>query len=212
MEDPWAHLGAGTDVATVDPQIVQGGGGAPPGIRRGRVRSAATQAVRFLGRVMHFQRDTWVGTPRRCLYDGIFRRRVDLSVVIKTPGLLRACGFHRLICLRIPPGTPRISIRTMPATMLASATLISACTSAASLSSSGRTARVGLAISSRAIRGERAKGASPVRLVVRAAAEDDVLKVRSIPSPRAMRSTHVSTFRSILSNPVTPTFRPEIPP
>ena len=51
------------------------------------------------------------------------------------------------------------------------------------LSSSGRTARVGLAISSRAIRGERAKGASPVRLVVRAAAEDDVLKVRSIPSP-----------------------------
>ena len=70
----------------------------------------------------------------------------------------------------------------MPAMMLASATLISACTSAASLSSSGRTARVGLATSSRAIRGERAKGASPARLVVRAAAEDDVFKVRSIPS------------------------------
>ena len=55
VEDPWAHLGAGTDVATVDPQRAEGGGGARPGIiRRGRVRSAATQAVRFLGRVMHF--------------------------------------------------------------------------------------------------------------------------------------------------------------
>jgi hypothetical protein len=70
----------------------------------------------------------------------------------------------------------------MPATMLTSATLTSGCISAASLSSSGRTARVGLAISSRAIRGERVKGASPARLVVRAAAEDDVFKVRSIPS------------------------------
>ena len=110
--------------------------------------------------------------------------RVDCRLLFtKTPGLLGACVFpYRLICLRIPPGTPRISIRTMPATMLISATLTSACISAASLSSSGRTARVGLATSSRAIRGERVKGASPARLVVRAAAEDDVFKVRSIPS------------------------------
>lgn len=110
--------------------------------------------------------------------------RVDCRLLFtKTPGLLRACVFlYRLIRLRIPPGTPRISIRTMPTTMLTSATLTSGCISAASLSSSGRTARVGLAISSRAIRGERVKGASPARLVVRAAAEDDVFKVRSIPS------------------------------